>query len=154
MRRILYAILLPGASEHLIGDLEEEAESQSTLRFLRHILIAATHQASLLETTAATAFLIGIPLLVTIEIRRFALTMIPFRESADFSNVSLLLMTVAIATLSAWETRLLGRRWLPVASAAAITLVITALTNTPTILTAAALVGGSLATLRRRGNIA
>ena len=29
MKQILFAFLLPGASEHLIGDLEEEARSHS-----------------------------------------------------------------------------------------------------------------------------
>jgi hypothetical protein len=80
--------------------------------------------------------------------------MIPFRESADFSNGSLLLMALAIAALSAWETRQLGRRWLPVAGATVLTFAITFLTSAPTILTAAAFLGGSLATIRRRGNIA
>lgn len=154
MRRILLAVLLPGASEHLLGDLEEEAQTQSPLWFLRQVLLAAAYNANLLETAAATAFLIGIPLVVTIQIRRFALTMIPFRESADFSHFSLLLMAVAVAALSAWETRLLGRRWLPVTGATALTFAVTALTNAPAILTVAAFFGGSLATLRHRGNIA
>jgi len=154
MRRILYAILLPGASEHLIGDLEEEAQSHPSFWLLRHVLLAAAYQANLLETAAATAFLVGIPLLVTFELRRFALTMIPFRESADFSNLSLLTGALAIATLTAWETRLLGGRWLPVAGATALTFAITALTNAPAVLTVAAFLGGSLATLHRRGNIA
>ena len=49
---------------------------------------------------------------------------------------------MAIAALSAWETRLLGRRALPVILAAAVTATI--------ILSAAAFLGGSLATLRRQ----
>src|SRR6187549_1458501 len=138
----------------MIGDLEEEARMHSPFWLVRHVLLAAFHHANLLETAAATAFLIGIPLLAIIEMRRFALTMIPFRESAGFSNFSLLLIAAVIVALSAWETRQLGRRWLPVLAATALTFAITALTNSPAILTVAAFLGGSMATFGRRGNIA
>lgn len=154
MRRLLFQLLLPGAPEYIIGDLEEEAQSQSALWFLRHVLMAAAHQAKLLETAAATAFLIGIPLVTILELRRYNLTNIPFRESADFSIFSIVLLNVMIAALSAWETYMLNGRWLPVAAATILTLAITHLTNAPQILTVAALFGGSLATLRRRGNTA
>ena len=154
MRRILFLLLLPGAPEYLIGDLEEEAHTQSAFWFFRHLLIASAHQSKLLETAAATAFLIGIPLVAILELRRYNLTNIPFRESADFSSFSVILLSLIVAALSAWETHLLSSRWLPVAAATILTLAITTLTDAPQILTAAALLGGSLATLRRRGNTA
>jgi len=154
MTRFLFAVLLPGASEHLLGDLEEEAQTKSKFWLLRQVTEAAAYNSNLLETAAATAFLLGLPLLLTLELRRFALTLIPFRESAEFSFSALLFTALAIAALAAWETRLLGGRWLPVILATLLTAAIAALTNLPAILTAAAFVGGLLATLRRQGDIA
>lgn len=153
MTRILFALFLPGTNEHLLGDIEEEALTKSRCWLVRHVAIAAVYNSNLLETAAATAFLLGIPLLLGLELRRFALTLIPFRESAEFSFSALLLAAVAIAALAAWETRLLGRRRLPVILATLLTAAIAALTNAPIILTAAAFLGGSLATLRRQGDI-
>lgn len=112
MTRILFAVLLPSASEHLLGDLEEESKTYSIFWLLRQVLLTAALNINLLETAAASAFLIGVPLLVTLELRRFALTLIPFRESAEYSATAILLLALATAVLSAWETRLLGRRWL------------------------------------------
>ena len=153
MTRILFAVFLPGAPEHLLGDIEEEAQTKSQFWLFRHVVIAAIYNSNLLETAAATAFLLGLPLLLGLELRRFALTLIPFRESAEFSFSALLSAALAIAALTAWETWLLGRRWLPVILATLLTAAIAALTNAPIILTAAALLGGSLATLRRQGDI-
>ena len=154
MRRILFAVLLAGAPEHLLGDLEEEAKTNSPFWLFRQVVIAAAYTANLLETAAATAFLIGLPLLFTIQLRRFALTLIPFRESAEYATTAIILLAITAAALSAWETRMLGRRWLPVVLATLLTAAVAALTSAPLILTAAAFLGGSLATRRRTGDIA
>ena len=146
MNRLLFALFLPNAPEYLIGDLEEEALQHGRFWLLRHVLTAAAHQSNLLETTAATAFLLGIPLLLLLELRRYALTLIPFRESTAFSPLSTALFALLLALSTAFSTRALGGKWPPVLIATLTTGVISVITNSPLILAAAAFLGGSLAT--------
>jgi len=163
MKPLLFLLLArtipPAYADQLIGDLEEESHGKPAHWLIRHTLTAATTglqmrlaHANALETAAATAFLLGLPLILTLELRRYALTLIPFREAADFSTPALIALTLAIALLTAWETTLLGRRWLPVLMATTITAIIAALTNSPMLLTAAALAGGALATRPKERN--
>lgn len=163
MKRLLFTLLAlaapPGQAEHWLGDLEEESATRQPSWLIRHTLAALFHalrvratHAGLLEQTAAAAFLVGIPLIVTLELRRFALTQIPFRESAGYSVASLTALAAIAAALAFWQSWLLGRRWPAVAAATLLILIITALIQAPwLILTAAVLTGGSLATLTRRG---
>ncbi|MFN0105927.1 MAG: hypothetical protein ACKV2U_28055 [Bryobacteraceae bacterium] len=161
MKDFLFAIVartVPGKDvEHWLGDLEEEAIGKPEFWLLRHALLAAAHgvrirltNANFLECAAATAFLIGLPLVLTLELRRFVLTLIPFRESAEFSTPVAVALAIGIGIIAAWETRLLGRRWLPALLATAMTAAIVTLTNSPLIMAAAAFLGGSLAIYRRK----
>ncbi len=150
MNRLLFALFLPNAPEYLIGDLEEEALHHGRFWLLRHVLTAAAHQSNLLETAAATAFLLGIPLLLILELRRYALTLIPFRDSTDFTPLSTLLLAGMLAVSTAFATRALGGKWPPVFLATFTTALIAALTGSPLLLSAAAFLGGSLATLSAR----
>lgn len=122
--KILFAIFLPNAPDHLLGDLEEEA--------------------------AATAFLLALPLTVALELRRYALTLIHFRESANFTPVSLITLALITATLAALQLRALPNPRLAVLTATLTTAAIAHITHAPQLLTAATLLGGSLATLQRK----
>jgi hypothetical protein len=144
MTRLLFKILLPHAPEHLLGDLEEEAPSQSRFWLLRQVLQTAAHQSNLLESAAAAAFLTGIPLALLLELRRYTLTLIPHRESAAFSPLAFTLLALALAALSAFRPRP------QVLLAALFTAVIVTLTGAPLILAAAPLLGGALTKPKQR----
>lgn len=148
--KILFAIFLPNAPDHLLGDLEEEAAANGPLWLLRHTLTAAYHQTELLETAAATAFLLALPLTVALELRRYVLTLIYFRESANFTQESLVTLALLAATLSALQLRALPNPRLAVIAATISTAAIAHITHAPQLLTAATILGGSLATLQRK----
>jgi hypothetical protein len=147
--RLLFRLFLPNAPAHLLGDLEEESHSHSRLWLFRHILTAALHQSNLLETAAATSFLLGLPLIVILELRRSSLTLIPYRESAAFTTPSLLLIALAVALLTSLLQHALPKSRLTILLATTLTALISALTATPQLLTAAALLGGTLAMQRK-----
>lgn len=147
--KILFALLLPNAPDHLLGDLEEEAASNGPLWLLRHTLTAAYHQAQLLETAAATAFLLALPLTLALELRRYTLTLIYFRESANFTPASLTTLALLTAILAALQIRALPNPRLALVTATISTAAIAHITNAPHVLTAATLLGGSIAILQR-----
>jgi hypothetical protein len=150
MTKLLFAVFLPNAPDHLLGDLEEEAAANGPLWFLRHTLTAAYHQAQLLETAAATAFLLALPLTLALELRRYSLTLIYFRESANFTPTSLTILALLTALLAALQLRALPNPRLALIAATITTAGIAHITNAPQFLTAATLLGGSLATLQRK----
>ena len=148
--KILFALFLPNAPEHLLGDLEVEAAANGPLWLLRHTLAAAYHEAEFLETAAATAFLLALPLTLALGLRRYALTLIYFRESANFTPNSLTILALLTTILAALQVRALPNPRLAVIAATISTAAIAHITNAPQILTAATLLGGSLATLQRK----
>ena len=148
--KLLFALLLPNAPDHLLGDLEEEAAANGPLWLLRHTLTAAYHQTQLLETAAATAFLLALPLTLALELRRYSLTLIYFRENAHFTPESLATLALLTALLSALQVRALPNPRLAVIAATISTAAIAHITNAPQLLTAATVLGGSLATLQRK----
>jgi hypothetical protein len=150
MTKLLFAVFLPNAPDHLLGDLEEEAAANGPLWLLRHTLTAAYHQTQLLETAAATAFLLALPLTLALELRRYSLTLIYFRESANFTPASLTILVLLTAALAALQVRALPSPRLALITATITTAAIALITNAPQFLTAATLLGGSLATLQRK----
>lgn len=149
MKQLLFAVFLAGAPEHLVGDLEEESAAQSLGWLVKQVVVVWLQRVNWLETAAATAFLLGFPLVFVLAIRRYSLAQIPFRESAEFTVGGVVLLAVGVGALTAWLTRLLGGGWLPVGMAAAFTLIITFVTGAPVTLVAAAIFGGSLATSKK-----
>lgn len=148
--KLLFALLLPNASTDLLGDLEEEAVANGPLWLFRHTVLAAYYQAQILETAAATAFFIGLPLILALELRRYTLSLIYFRESAGFTPESVAGLALLTVLLAAVQRRTLPDPRLALIAAVITTAAITHITNAPQILTAASLLGGSLATLQRK----
>lgn len=150
MTRLLFKVFLPHAPEYLLGDLEEEARGRSRLWLVRQVLGAAARQAQWLEPAAAAAFLVGLPLVGLVALRRYVLTLVFFRESADFTAGSTALFALLLAVAAAAATRALGGRWTAVFFATVLTAAVAAMTDSPLVLTAAAFCGGSLAMLPAR----
>ena len=146
MTRLLFRLFLPHAPEYLLGDLEEEARGRSRLWLARQVVGAAAMEARWLESAAAAAFLVGMPLVALLALRRSVRTLVFFRESSDFTAASTALFAVLLATSAAAATRALGGRWPAVCFATGITAAVAALTGSPLVLTAAAFLGGSFAT--------
>lgn len=110
---------------HIVGDLHEEA---SGLRRAKGPLHAASWltwhalrccfegarlragRADILELTAATALLFVTPIVLALALRRFVLTQVPLRESADLAAAPFAALAVFAAALAFAEARLLGRR--------------------------------------------
>jgi hypothetical protein len=146
MMRLLFRIFLPHAPEYLLGDLEEEARERSRLWLVGQVVGAAAHEARWLEAAAAAAFLVGLPLVALIALRRYVLTLVFFRESAEFTAGSTAFFAALLGIAAAAATRALGGRWPAVCFATGITATVAVLTGSPLVLTAAAFLGGSFAT--------
>ncbi len=109
-----------GLGENLAGDLIEDYEDARTrlgdraaVRWLaRHAawtcwesLRIRSRQGNWLERAAAAAFLVALPLSAAIALRRYALTLVPFRESAEFGLPALAAAALSCAGLAALAVR-------------------------------------------------
>lgn len=162
-----------GIGAEMAGDLFEEAVRMRAERgplrahwwLLRQALGASlealrirSERGDWLESSAATALLVALPLTVVLAVRRYVLTLIPYRDSADFSAAGLAALALLLAALVSAETILLParRKSVPVIAAFAVAIVAALADALPArqiaMMAAAAFSGGCLAawTLRAR----
>lgn len=96
-----------GLGASLAGDLAEEASefgqlwlARECLRTLWHGIRMRARSGNLLESSAAVALLFAIPLTLVLELRRFILGLVPYRESASLDGPALALLMAASAALA------------------------------------------------------
>lgn len=161
----------PEIGSNLAGDLLEEAEEvaalygrwrarrwlarQSTVCCL-HGLRLRSRQWDLLECASATALLFALPVGLIVALRRYALTLVPYRDSSEWSAGPYAACILAVMALSAIESRLVAvraRMLPPLACAVAALLVSQGSWTERVVLAVAALAGGAITKLMQRRGV-
>lgn len=175
--RIIERLAPAEIAPHVAGDLAEEAsqvrdvsgDAKARMWLLRHSTLCGfrcvamrLRRADAPECVAAAAFFVALPLTAVLTLRRYALWLVPYRESLSFSNGATATLAIVLAGLAAWQVSLLGprrREWIPVLLSTAFTGLIAIVTGgglsgaqIAALITAAGF-GASAATLGKKGDI-